>query len=238
MAVAIHGGLNRGVAQLGLDEFDVFTLGDEKRSVGVAQIKATLYKDCIAIPVNISPLQSPIAIPKVQPCASRLKRLLINLSTSSVGLMRIYPQRLAYLKIVFTIVEILLHVLADLVLISFDISARISFCAILVGGCRSRLQERPFYSLDDHLCPDNREDQSHHPGNDSQNAGPDKRDKSPAKDKKQKGDHAKHAENGHGYDGVEGSSARRKVERRRDGPRPGQDRHRQRRNGHAQGRVF
>ena len=36
MAVAVHGGLNRGVAQLGLDELDVLALGDEKGCVGVA----------------------------------------------------------------------------------------------------------------------------------------------------------------------------------------------------------
>ena len=36
MTVAIHGSLNWGVAELGLDEFDVLALGDEKWGVGVA----------------------------------------------------------------------------------------------------------------------------------------------------------------------------------------------------------
>ena len=41
MTVAIHGGLDGGVAQLGLDELDIFPLGDEKGRVGGAQIVKT-----------------------------------------------------------------------------------------------------------------------------------------------------------------------------------------------------
>jgi len=36
MAISIHGSLNGSVAQLGLNELDVFTLNDEKGSVGVS----------------------------------------------------------------------------------------------------------------------------------------------------------------------------------------------------------
>ena len=36
MTVSIHGGLDRGMTQLRLDEFDVLPLGDEKGRVGVA----------------------------------------------------------------------------------------------------------------------------------------------------------------------------------------------------------
>ena len=35
VSVAIHGCLDRGVTQLGLDELNVFPLGDEKGRVGV-----------------------------------------------------------------------------------------------------------------------------------------------------------------------------------------------------------
>ena len=41
MAVAIHGGLDWGVAQLALDKFDIFPLGDEKWRVSVAQVVET-----------------------------------------------------------------------------------------------------------------------------------------------------------------------------------------------------
>ena len=38
MAVAVKGGLDRGMAELGLDEFGVGVLGDQQDRVGVAQI--------------------------------------------------------------------------------------------------------------------------------------------------------------------------------------------------------
>ena len=49
VAVAVYGGLDGGMSQLGLDEFDILVLSDEKRSLGVAQIVETDFsKTCPA----------------------------------------------------------------------------------------------------------------------------------------------------------------------------------------------